>query len=143
MRNHGEVGEPRLLRDQIVLAPGHRGEIRGRARLVRPGLGNGDAVRPDEVVEHRAHRLAARAALLLGRGHHLLDHRAGQAFARQRRDIARIDADMQRRDMRVPDTRDHQRGGKRRLAGRRPGQGQQQLPNRDGTLSRLGHGVIP
>jgi len=123
VRHDREIGQPRQLRDQILLAAGHRGEA--RRGTLRPGAAvrHGDLVIGDEPLEHRPHRVRAIVALLLGRRHHLLDHRAGQAFAGQRRHVARIDPHVQRGDMGVPHARDHQRrlqcGPARRGAGQR------------------------
>ena len=79
--------------------------------------------------------VGALAALALGRSHHLLNHGAGQAFTRQRGDVARVHADMQAVDMGIPDARHHQGGGKRGFSGRGAGQRQQQ--------ATIGHGASP
>ena len=102
MRHHGEVGQARLLGDQVLLAAGHRGEAGGGAVGAGPRLGQDHVVLGHETVEHRADGVRSFAALLLGRRHHLLDHRARQALAGERRHVAAVHPDMQRGDMGVP-----------------------------------------
>ena len=137
MRHHGEIGEPRLLRHQILLAAGDRGEAGGGAAGAGPRLRQDHVVLQHESVEHRADGVRPFAALLLGGRHHLLDHRAGQALAGQRCHVAAVHAHMQRGDVGVPVAGDHQAGGERRLAGGSSGQGQQQLADGHGTPPRL------
>ena len=53
----------------------------------------------------------------LGRLHHLLDHGAGQALARQRRHVPAVGADVQGHDVGVELARDEQGGRDRGFAG--------------------------
>ena len=58
-----------------------------------------------EALEQGSHAVRTLPGFALGRGHHLLDHGTRKPLAGQRRDIARIDTDMQAMQMRVPDPR--------------------------------------
>ena len=68
----------------------------------------------------------------------LLMDRARQALAGQRRNVAAIDADVQRQHMSVPVARNHQGGGQRSLAGGSAGQGQQHFAYSHGRASSPG-----
>ncbi len=131
VRHDRQVGEARKLGDKVLLPAGDAREVGGGAgAAVR--LGDGHAMLAHEAVEQGAHRVAALAALLFGRRHHLLDHGARQAFAGQRRHVAAVDPDMQAGQVGVPEPGHHQRGGQGGLAGGGAGQWKQNAADRHG-----------
>ena len=110
MRHHGQIREARKLRHQILLPPRYGGEA-GRGVIgAGPRIRDNHLMLACEPFEHGADGVGAIAALFLGRGHHLLDHRPRQTLTGERRDIPRVHAHMQRADMRVPQPRSHERG---------------------------------
>ena len=63
VRHHRQVRQPRLLRDNVLLPPGHRREARGGMISAGTRFFHHDVVTSDEVLEHRADRMGAFVAL--------------------------------------------------------------------------------
>ena len=123
MRHHCQIGEPSLLRHDVLFATRYRRETGGG--MIRPWMSFlDDNVMPGhETLKHRADGMRAVVALFFGRRHHLLDHRARQTFSGQRCDIAAVHADVQSQDMGIPPAGNRQGGREGGLARRGSGQG--------------------
>jgi hypothetical protein len=133
MRHHRQIGQPGELRHQILLAPADHGEA-GRRRLAmhRPRR-HRHPMRRGEAVEQGVDRIGPAGRLALGRGNHVLDHRARQPLPGQRRHVAAVDPDMQCRQMAAENLGHHPGGRQRRLPRVGSGQWHQQLANGHGT----------